>query len=130
VKRSVATDKAPVPAANAPYNQAIVVGDLVFVTGQIGLEPGGTELEGGVKEQTEQLFHNLAAILEAAGSSLDQMVKTTVFLVDLGDFEAMNEVYARFAGEVPPARSTIAVSQLALGARVEIEVVARVDALE
>jgi 2-iminobutanoate/2-iminopropanoate deaminase len=123
-KRVVRTDSAPAPFQGAPYNQAIRVGELVFVAGQLGVDPSGTMVGEGIAEQTEQVMRNLAAILEAAGSSLDRLVKTTVFLVDLGDFAAMNEVYARHVGERPPARSTIEVSALPTGGRIEIEAIA------
>jgi 2-iminobutanoate/2-iminopropanoate deaminase len=127
VKEVVRTDGAPAPFQGAPYSQAIRLGELVFVSGQLGLEPGHTELVGdGVTEQTEQIFRNLRAILEAAGSGLDRLVKTTVFLTDLADFAAMNEVYRAHAGERPPARSTVQVAALPSGARVEIEAVAHV----
>src|SRR5258707_242981 len=107
-----------------PYNQAIRVGCLVVVAGQLGLKPGDTAVEGDVAVQTEQALRNLAAILEAAGSSLANLVKTSVFLQDLGDFQAMNEVYARHVGDRPPARSTFEVAKLPSGALVEIEAVA------
>ena len=124
-KDVIRTDRAPGPFQGAPYNQAIRVGDLVFVAGQLGISLETGELTGSaVGEQTEQIMQNLAAILEAAGSSLDKLVKTTVFLVDLGDFAGMNEVYARHVGDLPPARSTVGISQLPSGARVEIEAVA------
>jgi 2-iminobutanoate/2-iminopropanoate deaminase len=123
-KTVVRTEAAPAPFQGAPYNQAIVVGDLVFVAGQLGLKPGETTIEGDVTAQTEQVLRNLKAVLEAAGSSLDNLVKTSVFLQDLGDFAAMNEVYARHVGERPPARSTFEVSKLPSGALVEIEAVA------
>jgi 2-iminobutanoate/2-iminopropanoate deaminase len=126
-KEVVSTEDAPGPFQGAPYNQAIRVGDLVFVAGQLGITRETGELAGpSIEEQTEQIMHNLRAILEAAGSSLDKLVKTTVFLLDLADFGAMNEVYARHVGERPPARSTIGISQLPSGARVEIEAVAHV----
>ena len=116
---------APAPFQGAPYNQAIVANGLVFVAGQLGLEPGGAEVvAGGIGPQTEQAFANLHAILEAAGSSLDAVVKTTVFLRDLDDFAGMNEVYARHVGAAPPARSTVEVGRLPAGALVEIEAVA------
>jgi 2-iminobutanoate/2-iminopropanoate deaminase len=103
------------------------VGDLVFVAGQLGLDLATGELAGeGVGEQTEQIMKNLAAILDAAGSGLDKLVKTTVFLMDLGDFAAMNEVYARHVGDRPPARSTVQISGLPSGARVEIEAIGHV----
>lgn len=125
-KTVIRTENAPAPFQGAPYNQAIRVGDLVFVAGQLGLKPGDSAVEGDVATQTEQALRNLAAILEAAGSSLDKLVKTSVFLMDLGDFAAMNEVYARYAGEQPPARSTFQVAKLPSGALVEIEAVAHV----
>jgi len=123
-KTVVRTGAAPAPFQGAPYNQAIVVGDLVFVAGQLGLRPGESSIEGDITAQTEQVLRNLKAILEAAGSSLDNLVKTSVFLQDLGDFAAMNEVYARHVGERPPARSTFEVAKLPSGALVEIEAVA------
>jgi 2-iminobutanoate/2-iminopropanoate deaminase len=125
-KTVIRTENAPAPFQGAPYNQAIRVGDLVFVAGQIGLQPGQTAVEGDVAAQTEQALRNLAAILEEAGSSLDRLVKTSVFLQDLGDFGAMNEVYARHVGDQPPARSTFQVAGLPAGAQVEIEAVAHV----
>ena len=126
-KEVVSTDRAPGPFQGAPYNQAIRVDDLVFVAGQLGIELESGELAGPtVEEQTEQIMRNLGAILEAAGSGLDRLVKTTVFLLDLGDFAGMNEVYARHVGDRPPARSTIGISQLPSGARVEIEAIAHI----
>lgn len=123
----VRTDRAPGPFQGAPYNQAIRVGDLVFVAGQLGINLESGELAGaGIAEQTEQIMANLGAILDAAGSSLDNLVKTTVFLMDLGDFSGMNEVYARHLGDRPPARSTVQISALPSGALVEIEAVAHV----
>jgi len=126
-KDVIRTDRAPGPFQGAPYNQAIRVGDLVFVAGQLGisLETGGLAGET-VEEQTEQIMENLAAILDAAGSGLDKLVKTTVFLLDLGDFAGMNEVYARHVGDRPPARSTIGISALPSGALIEIEAIAHV----
>ncbi len=124
-KTVISTDRAPGPFQGAPYNQAIRVGDLVFVAGQLGIVLESGELAGEtVAEQTEQVLRNMSAILEAAGSGLDKLVKTTVFLLDLADFAAMNEVYARHVGDRPPARSTIGISQLPSGARVEIEAIA------
>jgi 2-iminobutanoate/2-iminopropanoate deaminase len=126
-KSVIRTDRAPGPFQGAPYNQAIQVGDLVFVAGQLGISLETGELAGaGVAEQTEQIMVNLGAILEAAGSGLDRLVKTTVFLMDLADFAAMNEVYARHVGDRPPARSTVQISGLPSGALVEIEAVAYV----
>jgi len=124
-KEIVRTERAPAPFQGAPYNQAIRVGGLVFVAGQLGLRPGESEMVGdAIAEQTEQVMTNLAAILEEAGSGLDKLVKTTVFLTDLGDFAGMNEVYARHVGDRPPARSTVEVGKLPSGARVEIEAIA------
>jgi 2-iminobutanoate/2-iminopropanoate deaminase len=126
-KDVVTTDRAPGPFQGAPYNQAIRVGDLVFVAGQLGIDPGSGELAGpSVEEQTEQIMRNMSVILEASGSGLDKLVKTTVFLLELADFSGMNEVYARHAGDRPPARSTIGISQLPSGARVEIEAIAHI----
>ena len=127
-KQIVRTDAAPAPFQGAPYSQAIRAGDLVFVSGQLALKPGEKELiPGGIVEQTEQVFANLRAILEHAGSGLDRLVKTTVFLTDLGDFAAMNEVYKRHVGDSPPARSTVEVAALPSGALVEIEAIALAD---
>ncbi len=123
-KSVVRTESAPAPFQGAPYSQAIRTGDLVFVAGQLGVRPGESEIGGDIKEQTEQALANMRAILEEAGSGLDRLVKTTVFLTDLGDFTAMNEVYARHVGDRPPARSTIEVSRLPSGARIEIEAIA------
>lgn len=123
-KQIIRTDNAPAPFQGAPYNQAVVAGDLVFVAGQLGLKPGDAAVGGGITEQTTQALENLSAILEAAGSSLDKLVKTSVFLMDLEDFAAMNEVYARYVGDRPPARSTFQVAKLPSGALVEIEAVA------
>ena len=123
----IRTDRAPGPFQGAPYNHAIRVGDLVFVAGQLGINLETGELAGaGIAEQTEQIMANLGAILDAAGSSLDNLVKTTVFLMDLGDFSGMNEVYARHVGDRPPARSTVQISGLPSGAVVEIEAIAHV----
>jgi 2-iminobutanoate/2-iminopropanoate deaminase len=125
-KQVIRTEKAPAPFQGAPYNQAVRFGDLVFVAGQVGLVPGGTAIEGSIAEQTEQTMRNVGAILSEAGSSLDKLVKTTVFLTSLGDFPAMNEVYARHVGDQPPARSTFEVGALPAGALVEIEAVGHV----
>lgn len=124
-KEIVRTEGAPAPFKGAPYNQAVKTGDLVFVAGQLGLQPGAKEMVGSsAAEQTEQVMQNLSAILEAAGSSLDKLVKTTVFLQSLEDFAAMNEVYAAHVGDRPPARSTVEVAKLPSGALVEIEAIA------
>ena len=123
----VRTEAAPAPFQGAPYSQAVKVDDFVFVSGQLGLTPGETQISGTIQEQTEQIFQNLRAILEAAGSSPDRIVKTTVFLTDLRDFQGMNEVYARHVGEDRPARSTVGVAALPSGALVEIEAIATVS---
>jgi 2-iminobutanoate/2-iminopropanoate deaminase len=128
-KTVVRTETAPAPFQGAPYSQAVVAGGLVFVSGQLGLTPDHAEMVGEtIQEQTEQVFANLAAILAAAGSGLERLVKTTVYLTDLGDFAGMNEVYARHVGEQPPARATIEVSALPSGAKVEIEAIALASA--
>ncbi len=124
-KEAVRTEAAPAPFQGAPYSQAIRAGGLVFVSGQLALRPGSHELVGdGISEQTDQVFANLRAILEEAGSGLDRLVKTTVFLMSLDDFAAMNEVYAKHVGSEPPARSTVEISALPSGALVEIEAIA------
>jgi 2-iminobutanoate/2-iminopropanoate deaminase len=126
-KTVVRTEAAPAPFQGAPYSQAIHAGDFIFVSGQLALKPGDKELSGGtIEEQTEQVFANLAAILAAAGTSLDKLVKTTVFLQNLDDFQGMNSVYAAFVGDRPPARSTVEVAKLPSGALVEIEASAHV----
>jgi 2-iminobutanoate/2-iminopropanoate deaminase len=126
LKEVVRTEAAPAPFQGAPYSQAIKAGGFVFVSGQLALEPGHTELRGGsIGEQTEQVFANLRAILEAAGSGLDRLVRTTVFLQNLDDFQGMNEVYARYVGDMPPARSTVEVARLPSGALVEIDAIAQ-----
>ena len=124
MKREViATRKAP--AAVGPYSQGIHVRHLVFTAGQLAIDPAtGKLVEGGIEEQTRQVLRNIAAVLEAAGASLDTVVKTTVFLKDIGDFKAMNEVYAEFFAADPPARSAVQVAALPLGGLVEIEAVA------
>ena len=123
-KTVVRTESAPAPFQGAPYSQAIAAGGFVFVSGQLGLKPGDTAISGEIEEQTEQVFANLEAILEKAGSSLDRLVKTTVYLQRLDDFQAMNAVYAKHIGEQPPARATVEVARLPSGALVEIEAVA------
>jgi 2-iminobutanoate/2-iminopropanoate deaminase len=126
-REAIHTDDAP--AAAGPYSQAIRVGDLVFTAGQLGLDPATGELAGdGVAEQAERALANLAAILGAAGSGLDRLVKVTVFLAEIGDWPAVNEVYARVVPEPFPARSAFAVKDLPKGARVEIEAVAATGA--
>ena len=124
-KEAVLTEAAPAPFQGAPYSQAIKAGGLVFVSGQVALRPGSSEpVSDGIGDQTEQVFANLRAILEAAGSSLERVVKTTVYLTDFGDFQGMNEVYKQHVGELPPARATVEVSKLPAGALVEIEAIA------
>ena len=124
-KEAVRTEEAPAPFQGAPYSQAIRAGGFVFVSGQVALTPGGTDLVGdGIEEQTEQVFANLRVILEASGSGLDRIVKTTVYLRNFDDFQGMNDVYRRHVGDVPPARATVEVSKLPSGALVEIDAVA------
>ena len=121
----IRTDKAPSPFQGAPYSQAIRVDNFLFVSGQIALKPGETVVTGTTAaEQTEQIFMNLKAILTAASSRPDWLVKTTVFLARMEDFAEMNEVYKRHVGEQPPARSTVQVAKLPAGALVEIEAIA------
>ena len=116
------------PRAIGPYSQGVRAGGFLFTAGQVGFDPASGELvDGGIVEQTGRVLENLRAILDAAGSSFSQVVKTTVFLVDMADFAAMNEVYARAFGGHRPARSTVAVAALPRGARVEIEAIAAVD---
>ena len=125
MKNHVQTDNAP--KAIGPYSQAITANGFVFASGQIPLDPATMQIvEGGIREQTERVLNNLSAVLQAAGSSLDRVVKTTVFLADLADFAEMNEIYGRFFGETPPARSTVEVARLPRDVRVEIDVIALV----
>ena len=122
-RQAIATTAAP--AAVGPYSQAIAAGDFVFCSGQIHLEPAtGALIEGDIATQTERVLDNLGAVLAAAGRSMADVVKTTVFLVDINDFAAMNAVYGRYMPDPPPARSTIGVAALPKGARVEIELIA------
>jgi len=123
VRRIVQTGEAP--QAIGPYSQAVVAGGFVFASGQIPLDPRtGEFVAGGVAEQTEQVLRNMSKVLEAAGTSLDKAVKTTVYLADMNDFAAMNEVYGRYFPENPPARSTVEAARLPRDARVEIDVIA------
>lgn len=123
MKQIIATERAP--QAIGPYSQAVVAGGFVFASGQIPIDPAtGQFVEGGIVEQTEQVLRNVSNLLEAAGTGLARVVKTTVFLADMNDFAAMNETYARFFGDQPPARSTVQAARLPRDARVEIEVVA------
>lgn len=122
-RKVVATPDAP--AAIGPYSQAIVANGMVFVSGQIPIDPAsGTVVNGGIAEQTAQVMKNLAAILQQAGSSMAQVVKSTVYLKSMGDFGAMNEVYARSFSSAPPARATVEVSRLPREVMVEIDVIA------
>ena len=126
MKEIVATERAP--RAIGPYSQAIRSGNLLFASGQIPIDPAtGEFVAGGIVEQTEQVLRNVSAILEAAGVGLPEVVKTTVFLADMDDFTAMNEVYGRFFGENPPARATVQAARLPRDAKVEIEAIAVVD---
>jgi len=123
VKQIIATDRAP--KAIGPYSQAVRAGSLVFASGQIPIDPEtGEFVPGGIAEQTEQVLRNLTAVFEAAGLGLNEVIKTTVFLADMDDFTAMNEVYGRFFAEQPPARATVQAARLPRDARVEIEAIA------
>lgn len=125
-KEVVFTEKAP--GVVGPYSQGVKAGNLFFTAGQIALVPGsGKMLEGDVQAETEQVLQNLQAVLEAAGTSFANVVKSTVLLGDMGDFVAMNEVYGRYLGENPPARTTYQAGALPLGAKVEIEMIAIID---
>ena len=122
-KKIIKTDKASLPVG--PYNQAVAVGNLIYTAGQIPLDKQGNMVSGGIKEQTEQVIQNLMAVLAQGGSSLEKVVKATVFLKDLNDFAGMNEVYAKhFKAETAPARTTIQVSRIPKDSLVEIEIVA------
>jgi 2-iminobutanoate/2-iminopropanoate deaminase len=119
----VFTEKAPRPVG--PYSQAVASGDLVFCSGQIGIDPAtGKLVEGGTKEQARQCMRNLQAVLEASGCTLAEVVKTTIFVTDMDEFKEVNEIYGSFFAKEPPARSTVGVARLPLGARVEIEAIA------
>jgi 2-iminobutanoate/2-iminopropanoate deaminase len=122
-RAKVSTNSAP--AALGPYSQAIALDGMVYASGQIALDPASGQLvEGDVQAQTHRVLQNLTAVLEAAGSSLANVVKTTVFLTSMSNFTAMNEIYATYFGDEPPARSTVAVAELPKGAQVEIEAIA------
>ena len=126
VKEIIATEQAP--RAIGPYSQAVRAGNLLFASGQIPIDPAtGEFVAGGIAEQTAQVLKNLSAVMAAAGISLSQVVKTTVFLVDMDDFTAMNEVYAGFFGENPPARATVQAARLPRDAKVEIEATAVIE---
>ncbi|MAF27036.1 MAG: RidA family protein [Gemmatimonadota bacterium] len=125
-RRIVSTESAP--SAIGPYSQAVCAGGFVYTAGQIALDPeSGVLVEGGMEAQTERVIQNLRAVLKAAGSSLDRVVKTTVYLKDMADFPAMNEVYGRHFSTGRPARATVAVAGLPMGVAVEIDAVATVD---
>lgn len=127
VKDIISTDGAP--RAIGPYSQAVRAGDLVFASGQIPIDPlTGEFVAGGIAEQTQQVLRNLTAVFDAAGVAMTQVVKTTVFLVDMDDFAAMNDVYGRFFGDEPPARATVQAARLPRDARVEIEAIASIGA--
>jgi 2-iminobutanoate/2-iminopropanoate deaminase len=127
MKHTVHTDKAP--KAIGPYSQAVIYNGIAYLSGQIPLDPAtGQVVEGGIAEQTERVMLNLKAVLEASGSSLKQVLKTTVFLADMAEFPKMNEVYAMYFNENPPARATVQAAGLPRGARVEIECIAAVTA--
>jgi 2-iminobutanoate/2-iminopropanoate deaminase len=125
-RRVVSTDKAP--KALGPYSQAIRVGDFIFCAGQAGIDPAtGKLVEGGIQAETRRVLQNLTAVLQAAGSSFSQVVKTTVFLKNMDDFKAMNGIYAEFFPAAPPARSTVQVARLPADASVEIEAIATIS---
>jgi 2-iminobutanoate/2-iminopropanoate deaminase len=125
MKQTISTDKAP--RAIGPYSQAVVYGGLAYVSGQIALHPlSNIVIEGGISAQTERVLENIKAVLEACGASLDSVLKTTVFLRDLGDFGAMNETYQRYFPKNPPARSTVQAAKLPRDVGVEIDVIAAI----
>ena len=125
IRETISTDKAP--KAIGPYEQAIKIGDFVYTAGQIPIDPKTSNLvAGGIAEQTRQVLENLKAVLESAGSSLDKVIKATVFLKNIADFAALNEIYGEYLGKAKPARSTVAVADLPRGALVEIDLVATV----
>ena len=124
LKRKIISTK-DAPAAVGPYSQGVCINNLIFTAGQIPLVPEtGNLIEGGIEEQTRQVMKNLAGVLEAAGSSLAKIIKTTIFVTDIGDFAKVNQVYGSFFTADPPARSTVQVAALPLGAKVEIEAIA------
>lgn len=125
-RQAISTSGAP--AALGPYSQAIVSGEFVFCAGQLGLDPATGELAGGVEAQAERALRNLGAVLDAAGCSFADVVKTTIFLADINDFAAVNAIYATFMVDPAPARSTFAVGALPKGGRIEIEAIARRNA--
>jgi 2-iminobutanoate/2-iminopropanoate deaminase len=127
MKQTISTDKAP--KAIGPYSQAVLYGGLAYVSGQIAIDPSNNQvIEGGVSAQTERVLENVKAILEACGASLDSVLKTTVFLKDMGDFTSMNQTYERYFQANPPARSTVQAAKLPRDVSVEIDVIAAVTA--
>lgn len=123
MKKKIQTDKAP--TAIGPYSQAIIAENLLFISGQLPIDPAkGKLIQGTMAQQTEKILQNITAIAEEAGASIESIVKTTIFLCDLGDFAEVNEAYGKFFDITPPARSTIQVAGLPLGARIEIEAIA------
>lgn len=123
IRQPIRTNGAPAPVG--PYSQAIVAGDLVFCSGQVGLDPATGDLVEGLEAQADRALRNLSAVLDAAGVSWADVVKTTIFLADVGDFAAVNAIYAKVMPDPPPARSTVGVSGLPKGALVEVEAIAR-----
>ena len=123
IRQAIQTNGAPAPVG--PYSQAIVAGDLVFCSGQVGLDPATGELVDGLEAQAERALRNLSAVLDAAGVSWADVVKTTIFLADIGDFAAVNAIYAKVVPDPPPSRSTVGVGGLPKGALVEVEAIAR-----
>ena len=124
-KRIVRTEGAPAPFQGAPYNQGAVYGDTVYVAGQVGIDPAtGDVVDGGIEAQTERIMQNIAAILEAAGTTMDKLVRCGIFLTDFAHFPAVNEVYARHVGSNPPARTTVEVAGLPGGVLIEIDAIA------
>lgn len=122
-KEIISTENAP--AALGPYSQAVKMGNLVFTAGQVGLNPAtGKIVQGGVAAQADQAMKNLTAVLAAAGTSLENVIKTTIFLADMGDYKVVNEIYGEYIGSNPPARSAVEVAALPIGALVEIEMIA------
>ncbi|MEO0069220.1 MAG: RidA family protein [candidate division WOR-3 bacterium] len=124
MKEAVRTDEAPKPVG--PYSQAVKVGNLIFTSGQIGIDPKTNELVEGLEEQTKQTFMNLSAVLAAAGSGLERVVKTTIFITDMDNFSLVNSIYAQFFREPFPARSTVEVSRLPKGALIEVDAIAEI----
>src|SRR5918997_6510540 len=127
-KRVVRTESAPAPFQGAPYSQAVVWNDLVFVSGQIPIDPEtGEMVQGGIREQADRVMRNVQAVIEEAGSSLDNLLKTTIFITDLGNFGELNEVYRGFVGDRPPARATVEIKSLPQRALLEIDAIASIS---